>query len=106
MKCFDCCSAGELLKVPNQIQRFEYGPEGQSVTLEVMVTVWKCFDCGALITDGDAEVIRDQAVSDYKAGKLEPVDSSGARFLRSVAKPDKEEIDSLIAFMGGLDSDL
>ncbi len=59
--CFECDKDTEMFQ-SLEPQKFEYGPEGNSVTLEVVVPVWNCTACHAMSTDGEAEDIRDAAV--------------------------------------------
>jgi len=63
MICPDCnCSSGKEI---NEEQAFQYGIYKNQKTLIAIVPVWKCDDCGFMVTGGRAEDARLKVVQDY-----------------------------------------
>src|SRR5260370_37311876 len=55
------CEDG-VARLSLETQRFPYGDERDQVILEALVPVWTCNACGFQYTEGDAEIIRHEAV--------------------------------------------
>lgn len=61
--CYNCDSSNTTVR--DDVEVFQYGPDGNCVTLRAVVPVFTCMTCGARWTDYRGEEARSAAVTQY-----------------------------------------